>query len=73
MYHIIHPFSDGTVYHLMLGGKTVEDAFEEFRRYYWLPTYICLAVFQNHCLCARVVAVLNEQTGENEPRLEILP
>jgi hypothetical protein len=46
MFHFLNPFPDGTVSHIMLGGKDLAEAFDEYRRYWWLlSTPGAVAVF----------------------------
>ena len=72
MYHILFPFADGTAYHLMLGGKTLADAFDEYRRYHYNPCIPgSLAVYHHGALVGRIEHALCVDSGDTEPILQL--
>lgn len=74
MWHFLLPKPDGSVFHIVLGGKDTAAAFEEFAREYWHEGLTgSIGVWMNHCLCARVTTIVNNDTGEVRPYLQEWP
>lgn len=73
MYRFLHPHTNGTLTDIMIGADDLAGAFEQFRAIWWRPNLTgCVGVWRNSCLEARIVPVLNVQTGELEPLLQEL-
>jgi hypothetical protein len=60
------PRADGTVYHLMLGGRDLDHAFEQFKDSWFEAAdhTRSVGVWMNAALVARVLPITDKQTGE---------
>lgn len=73
MFHFIFPHADGTVFHVALGGKDVEDAFREFRRNWWTVEMTrCVGVWHNAALTHRVLPIYDQGKDEMDCFLQPL-
>lgn len=71
MFMFVRVFPDATTHVVALGGIDLAAAFDEYRRYHWLPTYTAAAaVWMNAALVARVVSRIDEETGDALPVLQ---
>jgi hypothetical protein len=74
MFRFLIPFSDMTVWDVAIGAIDLEAAVDEYKRFWWNPcTPGAIAVFHNQCLAGRILPILNEETGENEPLFQPWP
>jgi hypothetical protein len=74
MFHFIVPFSDGTAWHVMLGGRDTADAVDQYIRLYWNPgTTGAVGVWHNSCLAGRILPVFNIKTECNDPLFQSWP
>jgi hypothetical protein len=74
MFHFVMPRSDCTVFHVALGARDLEHAFEQFQRD-WFRAHEhtgSVGVWHNAALTARVLPISNPQTGEIEPFMQII-
>jgi hypothetical protein len=73
MWNFIFPHADGTVFHVMIGGKTVEVAFQEFRRNWWTVEMTrAVGVWRNAALTHRVLPIYDEGKDEMDCFLQEL-
>ncbi|WP_435008041.1 hypothetical protein P12x_005309 [Tundrisphaera lichenicola] len=72
-FRFLYPATDTGVFHLAIDATTLQAAFEEFRDLHWDDNAGHVAVFHFGELVARVVPRANEETGRNEPVLQMFP
>jgi hypothetical protein len=74
MFHFVMPRPDCTVFHVAIGARDLEHAFEQFQRD-WFRAHEhtrSLGVWHNSALTARVLPISNPDTGELEPSMQII-
>jgi len=65
VFHFVMPRADGTVYHLTLGGKDLDHAFQQFRDGWWTETdhTRCVGIWLNSALVAYTMPIVDPMTG----------
>jgi hypothetical protein len=74
MFHFIMPRPDCTVFHVAIGARDLEHAFEQFKRDWFRAhehTY-SVGVWHNAALTARILPTMRGETGEIEPFMQII-
>ena len=74
MFHFVMPRPDCTVFHVALGARDLEHAFEQFKRDWFRADEHAgsMGVWHNAALTARVLPIRNQHTHELEPIMEII-
>lgn len=65
MFAFVMPRADGTVFHLTLGGRDLDHAFQQFRDGWWTETdhTWAIGVWRNAALVARILPIVDPMTG----------